>query len=199
MKANNLKTLLYSSLLAAGVSGVGSQQALAQTYEANADQSPTAVVQAFLNTMEYQYLSAKDKAVWDEQTWNQIQTSAVKANQTRLPAGHELYELETFVRQFVATEAVSHEFAADGSARVTAETAYPRLLILIDDYVDTKSSSVHEQLMNYQARFDSGDLSADNIELFESEMAWRVSDGGVYVNAAQMQENMQELHAQGGW
>lgn len=196
MKANSLKVLLYSSLLAVSV---GSQQTLAQTYQAHQGESPTAVVQAFLNTMDYQYLSDQDKAVWDEQTWNQIQASAVQANQARLPAGHELYELETFVRQFVAIEAVSHEYAKDGSAQVTAETAYPELLILIDDYIDTKNSSAHEQLMRYQARFESGELSADNIELFESEMAWRVNGGGVYVNAAQMQENMQELHAQSGW
>lgn len=195
MTASNIKAVLYGSLVAVGLSGLG----VSQQVQASSDKSPAAIVQAFLNTMEYQYLSDEDKAVWDEQTWNQLQESSLHANQTRLPSGHEYYELEKFVREFVEIEAVSYERAEDGSSRVTAQTSYPTLLILVDDYAETESSSAYEQLASYQARFESGELSADNIDLYVSEMPWRVSGGGVYVNAAQMQENMEELQAQSGW
>ncbi|MCC5879873.1 MAG: hypothetical protein JJU03_08275 [Idiomarina sp.] len=213
MTAKHLQTALFGSLgIAMGLAGI-SQQAQATQGElagqANAQGSaqhaqlatdtPTDLVQAFLNTMDYQYLSDEDKAVWDEQTWNQIQGRSAHANQTRLSQDHEFYQLESFVRGLVKIEAIAYERADDGSVRVTAQTHYPNLLILVDDYAETRSSSAYEQLADYQVQFESGELNAESISVYTSEMPWRVNDSGVYVNAAQMQENMETEQAQGGW
>lgn len=73
--------------------------ASAQTTTANHElREPIQLVQSFVETMDYQLLSNADKAVWDEQTWNQIQANAAKSNQVRLAQGHPFYELERLVR-----------------------------------------------------------------------------------------------------
>lgn len=211
MTVKHLRTALYSSVIIA-MGGVGiSQQALATGDQAAAEPqsaaaqsqtagtTPTDVLQAFLNTMDYQYLSDEDKAVWDEATWNQIQARSAHANQVRLSEDHEFYQLESFVRGLVKIEAVDYERAEDGSVRVTAQTHYPNLLILVDDYAETRSSSAYEQLAQYHAQFESGELDAQSISVYTSEMPWRVNDSGVFVNAAQMQENLETQQAQGGW
>lgn len=158
---------------------------------------PIQLVQSFVETMDYQLLSNADKAVWDEQTWNEIQANAAQSNQVRLAEGHPFYELERAVREQVTIEANDAERAPDGSIRVTTEMAYPYVLMLIDDFIETKSSFAYEQLLELSQALTNQTLDVAQLDVHRSSMPWRVQDGGVFVDAAQMQENREALQAQG--
>lgn len=170
---------------------LGSGQALAID-----DKTPVEVVQSFINTMNYQYLSAEDRQVWSEQEWQQIQQSAAQADEIRLPSGHTLRELEELLRNNVKIEAVSHELLEDGDFKVATQMQYPILLNALDDFIDTGSSQVYELLTEQNTRFLAGDLNTESLDMHRSEMQWRVKSTGVFIDAAQMQENIDVLHAQ---
>lgn len=161
-------------------------------------EQPKEIVQAFLDTMDYQLLSADDRAVWSEDNWQEIQHDAAQANQVRLPVEHEFHGLEQKVRSHVSVNVIGSEIAEDGSARVVTEFEYPYILMLIDDYIDTRSSYIYEQLQDYNRAFKNDTLALNGQDVFRSTMPWRVKNGGVFVNAAQLQENRETLQARGG-
>lgn len=185
----SLPVILSAILLA-----VGTQ---ANAAEADAVSQPKQLVQSFVETMDYSLLSDADKAVWDEQTWEQIQSSAAQSNQVRLADGHPFHQLESLVRGQVTITALDAEPADDGSVRVTTEMTYPYVLMLIDDYIETQNSYAYEQLSQYNRALADERLDVAELDVHRSTMPWRVQDGGVFVNAAEMQENREALQAQG--
>lgn len=158
--------------------------------------TPTETLQAFLDTRDYQYLSREDKAVWSENDWQTLQMHSTQVDEPRLNDSHELYELEQFIREQVTIQAVSYEQAEDGAYRVTVESSYPVDLATLDDYAETANSQAYERLVMMKNALLSDALSADNLQQHASQMTWRVTDTGVFVNAAEMQRNLDALHAQ---
>lgn len=200
MQVKKLGSLVQAALATAGLLVATSVSAHAQSPEQTQDidtEASIAVVQNFIDSMDYQFLSAADKEVWDEAQWNEIQQHAAGANQVRLQEGHEFHQLEALVREQVKVEAVAAEPAQDGSIKVTTEMHYPQVLMLIDDFIDTRNSYTYELLLDYQRALDRGELDASELASYTSEMPWRVIDGGVHVDAKQMQENRDALQAQG--
>lgn len=158
--------------------------------------SPTQLLQAFLDTRDYHYLSREDKAVWSENDWQTIQSHSVQVDQPRLDERHELYALEQFIREQVTINAVSYERAEDGAYRVVVESSYPEALATVDDYVETASSQSYERLLLLNNALRSDELTAGDLQLHANQMTWRVTDSGVFINAADMQRNLDALHAQ---
>ena len=192
----NLKVIVSTTLLSMSTSVYANSDAAAISDTAELNQ-PIQLVQSFVETMDYQLLSAADKEVWDEETWNQIQANADRSNQVRLSESHPFFELERAARAHVTVLAVDAEHADDGSVRVITEMTYPYVLMLVDEYVETDSSFAYEQLRDINEALEDGALDVAQLEVYRSSMPWRVQDGGVFVDAAQMQANRDSLQAQG--
>ena len=192
----NLKVIVSTTLLSMSTSVYANSDAAAISDTAELNQ-PIQLVQSFVETMDYQLLSAADKEVWDEETWNQIQANADRSNQVRLSESHPFFELERAARAHVTVLAVDAEHADDGSVRVITEMTYPYVLMLVDEYVETDSSFAYEQLRDINEALEEGALDVAQLEVYRSSMPWRVQDGGVFVDAAQMQANRDSLQAQG--
>ena len=172
--------------------GLGMSTALADGAQVSAYK-----VERFIETHDYRYLSENDRAIWSDREWQSIQGQSYAPDEPRLSAEHDLHALEQFVRQQVKVEVVDSAVADDGSYRVRTVTHYPRLLNAFDDYVETESSVSYEVLLRYQQKYEQGELSAANLDIHTHELPWRVVNNGVFVNAAEIQQNRDELHAQG--
>ena len=196
MSLLNLKVIVTTTLLSLSANVYANSDAATTSVAPELNQ-PIQLVQSFVETMDYRLLSAADKEVWDEETWNQIQANADHSNQVRLSENHPFYELERAARAHVTVLAVDAERADDGSVRVITEMTYPYVLMLVDEYVETDSSFAYEQLREINETLESDALDVAQFEVYRSSMPWRVQDGGVFVNAAQMQENRDSLQAQG--
>ena len=200
MSMLNLKVFVSTALLTMATNAYANTAVSAETTTARSNhelQQPIQLVQSFVETMDYQLLSAPDKAVWDKETWNEIQANAERANQVRLPDHHPFYELERLARAHVTILAIDAERAEDGSVRVITEMTYPYILMLVDEYVETDSSFAYEQLREINQTMNDDALDVGQFEVYRSTMPWRVHDGGVFVDAAQMQKNRESLQAQG--
>lgn len=158
---------------------------------------PMQLVQRFVETMDYHLLSEADKEVWDEETWNQIQSDAMRSNEVRLSVDHPFHTLERVARAHVTILAKNAERAEDGSVRVITEMTYPYVLMLIDEYVETDNSFAYEQLRQFSQTLEDEALNSAQFEVHRSSMPWKVQNGGVFVDAAQMQEDRESLQARG--